>query len=143
VGAGPCANRANPVALAGMDALGFSGAVISPELSGEDILALPGKSPLPLGLVVDGAWPLGISRTISPEIKTCVPLSSPKGEVCWAVRYDQNYFIYPNWRVDLFDHRDALIRAGYELFVSLREPLPREVPARERQGLFNWEAGLL
>lgn len=141
--AGPFCNLANPMALAAMKSLGFSGAVISPELSGEDILALPGKSPLPLGLVVDGAWPLGISRTISPEIKTCVPLSSPKGEVCWAVRYDQNYFIYPNWRVDLFDHRDALIRAGYELFVSLREPLPREVPARERQGLFNWEAGLL
>jgi putative protease len=93
--------------------------------------------------VVEGAWPLGISRTISPEIKTCQPLASPKGEVCWAVRYDQNYFIYPNWRLDLFPHREALIGAGYEMFVCLREPQPKEIPVRERQGLFNWETGLL
>ncbi|QLA20685.1 peptidase U32 family protein [Desulfolutivibrio sulfoxidireducens] len=141
--AGPFCNIANPMALVALKSLGFSGAILSPELSGEDILSLPGKSPLPLGLVVDGAWPLGISRTISPEIKTCMALTSPKGEVCWAVRYDQNYFIYPNWRMDLFPHRDALIKAGYEMFLSLREPMPKEVPARDRQGLFNWETGLL
>ncbi len=58
------------------------------------------------------------------------------------MRYDQNYFIYPNWRLDLTQHREPW-PGRYELFVSLREPLPKEVPARERQGLFNWEAGLL
>ncbi|MFZ5812653.1 MAG: U32 family peptidase [Thermodesulfobacteriota bacterium] len=141
--AGPFCNIANPMALLALKSLGFSGAMVSPELSGEDLLSLPSKSPLPLGLVVEGAWPLGISRTISPEIKTCQPLASPKGEVCWAVRYDQNYFIYPNWRLDLFPHREALIGAGYEMFVCLREPQPKEIPVRERQGLFNWETGLL
>ena len=141
--AGPFCNIANPLALAELARVGFAGAIVSPELSGEDILALPALSPLPLGLVVRGAWPLGLSRVLSGEVKTCLPLVSPKEEGLWAVKYDRTYWIYPNWEMDLLQYREALIKAGYGLFVDLREPLPRDVPRRERTSRFNWEVGLL
>lgn len=141
--AGPFCNIANPLALAELGKMGFAGAVVSPELSGQDILALPKSSPLPLGLVTRGAWPLGLSRVLSGEVKTCQPLVSPKEEGLWAVKYDRTYWLYPNWEVDLFQYREALVTAGYGLFVDLREPLPRDVPRRERTSRFNWEVGLL
>ncbi len=141
--AGPFCNIANPLALAELATLGFAGAIISPELSGEDLLALPGLSPLPLGLVYQGAWPLGLSRALSGEVKTCQPLVSPKEESLWAVKYDRTYWVYPNWELDLYKHKDKLAKAGYTLFVNLREPLPKDVPRRERTSHFNWEVGLL
>jgi len=141
--AGPFCNIANPLALAELAKMGFAGAIVSPELSGQDILALPSHSPLPLGLVAQGAWPLGLSRALSGEVKTCQPLVSPKEEGLWAVKYDRTYWIYPNWEVDLLQYREALVKAGYGLFVDLREPLPRDVPRRGRSSRFNWEVGLL
>lgn len=141
--AGPFCNIANPLAVAELARLGFSGAIISPELAGKDILTLPAASPLPLGLVVQGAWPLGLSRVLSGEVKTCVPLLSPKEEGLWAVKYDRTYWIYPNWEVDLLQYQTALTKAGYSLFVDLREPLPKEVTRRERTSKFNWDVGLL
>ena len=141
--AGPFCNIANPLALGELARLGFSGAIVSPELSGEDLLALPALSPLPLGIVYKGAWPLGLSRVLSGEVKTCQPVISPKEEGLWAVKYDNNYWIYPNWEVDLYNHGADLEQAGYTMFVDLREPMPREVTRRERTSHFNWEVGLL
>jgi len=141
--AGPFCNIANPVALGELARLGFSGAIVSPELSGEDLTALPGLSPLPLGAVVQGSWPLGLSRVLSGEVKTCLPVISPKEEGLWAVKYDRTYWLYPNWEVDLFKHREALVKAGYALFVDLHEPMPRDVARRERTSHFNWDVGLL
>lgn len=141
--AGPFCNISNVMALESLHRMGFAGAVVSPELSGEDMLGLVKQSPLPLGVVIKGAWPLGVSRVLSPEIKTCVPLSSPKQEVCWAVRYDQNYYIYANWSVDLYKRREELSRAGYSLFINMREPMPREIPRKDRDCIFNWDIGLL
>lgn len=141
--AGPFCNLANPLAIGELAGQGFAGAFVSPELSGEELLALPGLSPLPLGLVVRGAWPLGLSRVLSGEVKTCQPLLSPKEEGLWAVKYDRTYWLYANWEVDLSRHREALEKAGYAVFVDLREPLPKDVERRERTSQFNWEVGLL
>ncbi|WP_300163564.1 U32 family peptidase [Solidesulfovibrio sp.] len=141
--AGPFCNIANPIAVAELARLGFAGAFASPELSGEDLLALPGLSPLPLGIVHKGAWPLGLSRVLSGEVKTCLPVVSPKEEGLWAVKYDRTYWLYANWEMDLHKHRDALEKAGYAVFADLREPLPKDVARRERTSHFNWEVGLL
>ncbi len=141
--AGPFCNVSNVMTLESLRRMGFAGAFISPELSGEDALALGRQSPIALGAVIKGAWPLGLSRVLSPEIKTCVSLASPKQELCWAVRYDQNYYIYANWALDLYKRREELAKAGYELFVTMREPHPREIPHKERDCEFNWEIGLL
>ena len=141
--AGPFCNIANPVAIGALARQGFAGAIISPELSGEDLVALPAQSPLPLGLVVQGAWPLGLSRVLSGEVKTCQSVISPKEEHLWAVKYDRTYWLYPNWELDLSRHKEALVKAGYALFVDLREPLPKDLPRRERTGHFNWDVGLL
>ena len=141
--AGPFCNIANPLAVGELARAGFAGAFVSPELSGEDMLALPKLSPLPLGVVHKGAWPLGLSRVLSGEVKTCLPLISPKEEGLWAVKYDRTYWLYPNWELDLYKHRDALAKAGYTVFADLREPMPRDVERRERTSHFNWEVGLL
>jgi U32 family peptidase len=141
--AGPFCNIANPLALGELARQGFAGSYVSPELSGEDLLALPAHSPLPLGLVVRGAWPLGLSRALSGEVKTCQPVISPKQEGLWAVKYDRTYWIYPNWEMDLTRHGAELAKAGYVLFTDLREPLPKEVERRDRTSQFNWDVGLL
>jgi len=141
--AGPFCNVANPLALAELGRIGFAGAIVSPELSGADLLALPALSPLPLGVVARGAWPLGLSRALSGEVKTCQTVLSPKEEGLWAVKYDRTYWLYPNWEVDLSKHGQELAKAGYTLFIDLREPMPREVERRERTSQFNWDVGLL
>lgn len=141
--AGPFCNIANPLAIGELARTGFSGAFVSPELSGEDMLALPALSPLPLGIVHKGAWPLGLSRVLSGEVKTCQTVRSPKEEGLWAVKYDRTYWLYANWEMDLFKHREELAKAGYTVFVDLREPTPKEVERRERTSHFNWEVGLL
>lgn len=141
--AGPFCNIANPLALGELARLGFAGAFVTPELSGEDLLALPALSPLPLGVVYKGAWPLGLSRVLSGEVKTCMPVISPKEEGLWAVKYDRTYWLYANWEMDLYKHREALEKAGYLVFADLREPLPKDVTKRERTSHFNWEVGLL
>jgi putative protease len=141
--AGPFCNTANALALEALGGLGFDGAVVSPELAGQDILSLPGQSPLPLGIVTNGFWPLGISRTMTQEIKSCEPVTSPKGEVCWATRYGQNYWLYPNWELDLSPQEQELAKAGYVQNIHMREPLPKSVEQNTRGCVFNWEVGLL
>ena len=80
---------------------------------------------------------------LSGEVKTCLPVVSPKDEALWAVKYDRTYWLYANWEVDLYKHREALTRAGYLVFADLREPLPKDIIRRERTSHFNWEVGLL
>jgi putative protease len=45
--AGPFCNLANPLAIESAGAMGFNGAVVSPELGAEDYLQLPRHSPIP------------------------------------------------------------------------------------------------
>ncbi len=140
--AGPFCNLANPLALETLRQAGFSGAFVSPELGQEAFLDLPRNSPLPLGMVIAGMWPLCLSRVISEEVKLREPFSSPRGEKAWASRYDDNYWIFPNWKLDFSRHRRLLEKAGYQWFVHLDEPVPKRVKLKERAGLWNWNIGL-
>jgi putative protease len=141
--AGPFCNLANPLALETAAALGFNGAIVSPELASADFLKLPGCSPLPLGIVAGGNWPLCVARTISDELRLQAPLRSPKGEEAWAVRQGSLYWVFPNWELDLREQTAALRRAGYRRFVHFVEPLPPTVKRKVRPGLWNWDGRLL
>ena len=141
--AGPFCNAGNALTLAALASLGFGAAFASPELSGEDLLALPGQSPLPLGLVISGFWPMGLARHEVPGLKTSEPFQSPKGETFWTRRYGQNLWVYPAWPLDLSARRAELQTAGYAFFAQMEETPPKNMPAQNRPGLFNWEGGLL
>lgn len=143
VWAGPFCNVANALAVQELKALGFHGAFVSPELPGPDLLALPGQSPLPLGVVVKGLWPLGMTRYFSPETRTEEPILSPRNEVLWTRKFGQNMWLFPNWEMDLSAHQRDLADAGYSAFAILHEVWPKAVPRAERPGQFNWENQLL
>ncbi len=140
--AGPFCNLTNPLALETAAALGFEGAIVSPELGDADILALPRSSPLPLGVLIGGNWPLCVARTAAADLILDAPFRSPKGEEAWSVRHGPLMWVYPNWRLNLQDRRRQLEQAGYRLFVHLIEPLPNHVTLKERPGRWNWEVGL-
>jgi putative protease len=140
--AGPFCNVANMFALAELSTLGFFGAVVSPELSRDDFFTLPGKSPIPLGIVVSGAWPVCISRILSEKIKTDKPFKSPKSEKTWVTRYGTNYWVFPNWYLDLSQEIHFLRKTGYRLFIHLIENKPKEIHLKHRPGKWNWETGL-
>ncbi|MDR1777939.1 MAG: U32 family peptidase [Desulfovibrio sp.] len=141
--AGPFCNTANAAAVGQLKKLGFSGAFVSPELARQDLLALPKESPLPLGLVLSGFWPVGISRFGLLGIKEDMPFISPKNEIFWARRYGGNIWIYPGWPIDIAEQGPVLVQAGYSLFVHIDEPPPRDLPEIRRKGLFNFEGALL
>ena len=140
--AGPFCNAANALTLGAFARMGFRAAFASPELSRDDLLSLPGQSPLPLGLVIAGFWPLGIARHES-VIRQNEPFASPKNETFWTHVYGQNTWIYPAWPLDMNAHRAELEAAGYSFFATLEEHPPRNLPENRRPGLFNWETGLL
>jgi putative protease len=141
--AGPFCNIINPLAIKALARAGFKGVIVGPELSGKDYLALPGHSPLPLGIVISGNWPLCISRIISEELDAQKPLTSPKGEESWAGKYESGYWVYPNWKLDLNAKKNELEKAGYRVFVHLPEPVPKAVTLKKRSGLWNWDLDLL
>lgn len=141
--AGPFCNTANVLALKTLASMGYNGAIVTPELGQNDFFSLPKQSPLPLGIVLYGSWPLCVSRVLSNDLKTETPFVSPKGEAAWVTKYESDYWIYPNWRLDLRSKRKALEKGGYRLFVHLLEPIPREVTLKKRPGLWNWALELL
>jgi putative protease len=141
--AGPFCNLANPLALETVATLGFSGAIVSPELAATDFQMLAGGSPLALGAVVGGNWPLCVARSCADDLQLATPLRSPKGEEAWAARYGALYWIFPNWKLDLRGKAELLRQAGYCLLVHLVEPLPSAVRLKERPGLWNWKGELL
>ena len=140
--AGPFCNLANPLALATLKEAGFTGAFVSPELGREAFLELPRLSPLPLGVVLSGVWPLCLSRVIPDEINVQQPFASPRGEQAWASRYDDTIWVFPNWKLDLHQQRPQLEKAGYQWLVHLVEPVPKTVKMKQRPGLWNWNIGL-
>lgn len=141
--AGPFCNLANGMTADLLKSLGFSGIIASPELSGEDYRQLPGQSPIPVGAVVSGSWPLVISRTLAENIKTGQVFTSPKGENAWARYTDNNYWIYPDWQLDISAKKEELKKAGYTLFVHMDEAVPSHIKLRKRPGMWNWDLRLL
>ena len=140
--AGPFCNAANALCLKTFKQMGFSGSFISPELAETDVLTLCRQRPLPLGMVLSGHWPLCISRTLAKDIQLRVPFASPRGEQAWVDHHGPDYWIFPNWRLDLSDRRNRLRRAGVQIFAHLEEPVPPSVSLKMRPGLWNWEVGL-
>lgn len=141
--AGPFCNLANGLAMAEMAKLGFTAAFASPELSGEDLLALPAASPLPLGLTLGGNWPAGLSRFGTLGINANEPFASPMGEAFWTKDHWGLTWIYPGWPLNLEDKKKDLLKAGYSFFAWLEDSKPAALNARKREGLFNWDCGLM
>jgi putative protease len=140
--AGPFCNLANPLAIASMASMGFAGGIVSPELGKKDYLQLPRLSPIDLGIVIAGNWPLCISRSLAQGLEQGKAFSSPKGEDAWVTKYGPDYWVFPNWKIDLRTQKNLLQQAGFSLFVNLVEPLPKTVTLKKRQGLWNWNAEL-
>ncbi|WP_319523741.1 peptidase U32 family protein [uncultured Desulfosarcina sp.] len=140
--AGPFCNAANALCLETFKEMGFAGSFVSPELGESDITTLCRQSPLPLGIVLSGNWPLCISRTIAEDTRLRVPFDSPRGEQAWVERHGPDYWVYPNWRLDITEKRTLLERAGMRMFAHLDEPIPHGVTVKKRPGLWNWEIGL-
>ncbi len=140
--AGPFCNTANPLAVSSLAAMGCRGVIVSPELGQKDFLRLAETSPLPLGIVVYGNWPLCISRTRSDLLFVDVPFASPKKERAWVHRHGDDYWVYPEWPVDLRDCTDTLKKSGYRMFVHLHEPMPKDFQMKTRPGRWNWDVGL-
>ncbi len=141
--AGPFCNIANAYTLQAVKNLGFAAAFVSPELTRQDFLSLPSKSPIPLGMVLSGYWPMGIARHEPFGIQHDAAFSSPKGESFWIRKYGQNSWIYPTWPLDLTEHHAELVSAGYSFFAHMKDDPPKGVEGRSRPGLFNWNEDLL
>jgi U32 family peptidase len=140
--AGPFCNIANPLAVEALMVMGFSGVIISPEMGEKECAALPSLSPLPLGIIISGNWPLCVSRTLSETIQTGSFFSSPKGEQAWAIRHGADVWVFPNWAIDLSAKKEMLQRVGYKMFIHLEEPQPKQTHLKKRPGLWNWDVGL-
>jgi putative protease len=128
--AGPFCNLANPLALETAASLGFSGAIVSPELAADDFLKLPGRSPLPLGVVIGGNWPLCVARAVAEDLQLEASFRSPKGEEAWAVRYGSLYWAFPTggWTCGSMESAQA----GYSLFIHLMEAVPATIRLKDR-----------
>lgn len=141
--AGPFCNITNSLTLFQLKRLGFSGAIVSPELDKKTYLSIASRSCMPIGAVIKGNWPLGISRIISPDLKLGLPFTSPKGETAWVSKFGSNYFIYPNWLFDISEKKAELEKAGFSLFVEIHENVPKTVSMKKRPGLWNWNLNLI
>jgi putative protease len=141
--AGPFCNASNAAELKIYGDLGISGAIASPELSRDDLLALAGQSPLPLGAVLSGFWPMGLSRWPLAGVKPNQPFLSPMKEVFWLRRHGQNTWLYPGWPLDLGQQRKELQAAGYGWMVHINEDPPPSLPKATRVSTFNWKLKLL
>jgi putative protease len=140
--AGPFCNLANPLALEAVKRMGVDGVVVSPELDADALLGLPKRSPLPLGIVVGGSWPLCVARMAPVALEQGKAFQSPRGEIAWGVVHGSNFWLYPNWTLDLKEHEESLIDAGYRLLIRLEEEVPPGVSLKERPGLWNWHLTL-
>ncbi|MGE4421017.1 MAG: U32 family peptidase [Pseudodesulfovibrio sp.] len=141
--AGPFCNTANKLALDVLRSLGFSSAIINPELPLEDLQGLAQNPPLPLGFVIKGLWPFGISRFLADSVPFDEAIKSPMNEVAFVRKYGQNNWIFPGWEVDLTKESRTLEKLGYRTFVTMLEPWPRNVPRPTRTSEFNWRLKLL
>ena len=140
--AGPFCNITNNLAVKSMAELGFDGVIVSPELSKNDYIDIANKNFLPLGILIYGSFPLSISRTLSEEIKLNKSFLSPKKEESIVKKKGENYFVYPNWHLDLRSKKDFLIKNGYSLFLTMNEKFPANFKIKQRKSVWNWDIRL-
>lgn len=141
--AGPFCNIANGHALEALARAGFCAAFASPELEAGAMLSLAATSPLPLGLVISGFFPVGISRFGLKGLTANEVFQSPLGETFWSRDYAGATWLFPGWPVNLESVRPELLKAGYSFFAILEETPPADLPKAKRPGLFNWQGELL
>lgn len=141
--AGPFCNAANSDTFRFLKKIGFVGCIVSPELDRDTFLALPKHSPIPLGVVVFGNWPLAVSRIMPQELNHDQLFTSPMNEGAWLSRPDGHVWVFPQWPLDLRQKKKELKEAGYTLFVSVSEQIPKSVQMKKRPGLWNWDLDLL
>ncbi len=141
--AGPFCNVANHAHLKILKDMGFKGAILSPELSGQDYLNLGRSACIQAGMVIRGLWPVCVSRTLAKEARPIAVFESPKKEIFWTAGHDENFYTFPNWEINLTEYENELRQAGFSLFLHLKEPLPRKMDLKQRPGLWNWDQGLL
>lgn len=141
--AGPFCNIANTQAILKLHDMGFSGVVVSPELDKQTFLSLPENTPLPLGIVVYGNWPIAVSKIAPEKIRPHQLFFSPKEEGAWISKINGLYAVYPQWRLDIREKKKELIQAGYTMFVYMDRTLPGGVTMKKRPGLWNWDLRLL
>lgn len=141
--AGPFCNASSRLSLKVLKDMGCSSAIISPELPGEDVLALAQNPPMPLGFVLKGLWPFGIARFLAESVRFDEPIKSPMHEVLFVRKHGQNNWIYPGWELDLSEEYKTLDRAGFKNFITMKEEWPRDVPRPKRTSTFNWKLKLL
>ncbi len=135
---GPFANIANSETVEIGANLGVKGAVVSPELKKEDYLELVKNSPIPLGILVYGLWPYTISRTKHPLVPLNTPIISPKKECFFVSEIGKNYYVYPNWLVDLRNEIPLLKKAGFVMFLEIDIPFPKGVKKEKKPYKFNF-----
>lgn len=141
--AGPFCNAANALAIASLANLGFCAAFASQELSRSELLALPRHSVLPLGIVLGGFWPVGISRFGLSGINAGDVFASPRNEMFWSKDRLDLTWIFPAWPLDWSEKKSQLMAAGYSFFAWLEESPPKDLPRQKRPGLFNWDCALI
>lgn len=141
--AGPFCNITNVFAINELKNMGFAQVIVNPEMGSEDYLALPQASPLPLGLVVSGYLPVGITRHSVDPLKSGEMWYSPKREGFWTKRYGENIWIYPGWPLDITSKLPELEKAGYKTFIHISEFPPKGVEKINRTSNFNWDIGVL
>ena len=141
--AGPYCNITNSRTVGWLKHLGFSGAIVSPELDRETFLSLPEASSMPLGVITKANWPLAVSRIVSPDLSLGQIFFSPKGEGAWTSKSNNTYYTFPTWMLDITEKKDELSDAGYALFVNMFERVPKGVKMKSRPGLWNWNLKLL
>jgi len=141
--AGPFCNQANNVSIEVLASQGFSGVIVSPELTKDEYINLGKQSVLPLGIVLYGNWPFCISRIISENMNTFQEFTSPKGEKGWIIQHGTQYWIYPNWFFDITAKKEILQKAGYTMMVYLHEPVNKKIKFKKRPGTWNWNLTLL
>lgn len=141
--AGPFCNISNTLTLTWLKDMGFSGAIVSPELDRDTFLSLPENSMLPLGVLIFGNWPIAVSKIVSQDLELNQLFFSPKGEGAWIEKFFGYYAVFPQWCLDLREKRKELQDAGYTMFTHMEQKLPKGIQLKNRPGLWNWNLKLL
>jgi putative protease len=92
--------------------------------------------------VLSGHWPLCISRTLSDRMRLRVPFDSPRGEQAWVDQFGPDYWVFPNWRLDINENRALPDQAGMQMFAPLEEPVSKAMTIKKGPGFWIWEIGL-
>ncbi|MGL4722872.1 MAG: U32 family peptidase [Desulfovibrionaceae bacterium] len=135
--AGPFCNIANASTLECIQNLGYEGAIVSPELSKEELLSLVQQSPLPLGFVTKGFFPVGITRLSPQGIFSKNTFVSEKGESFWIKRHGSTVWYYPALEIDLSGTEKELTKAGFSFYVHTVEHAPKNSTITKRQRTLN------